>query len=136
MNLVGKHGKGESVWLGFFLYDVLTQFADLAAARGDVGVRRALPAARRRSCAATSSSMAWDGGWYRRAYFDDGTPLGSASEPGMPDRFDRRRAGPCCPARAMPERSRLAMDAVDQRLVRRDHALIQLLGSAVRQIGI
>ncbi len=81
MNLVGIQGKGESVWLGFFLYDVLTQFAELARRRGDDGVRSSVAAARRGSCAGIIERHAWDGAWYRRAYFDDGTPLGSAANP-------------------------------------------------------
>jgi len=76
MNMIGKDGRGESVWLAFFLYDVLTQFAALAEQRQDPVV-----AARFLGHAATLrqniESNAWDGGWYRRAYFDDGTPLGS-----------------------------------------------------------
>ena len=77
MNNVGAQGKGESVWLGFFLFEVLTQFGNLADRQGD-----ALFAER---CRNESEQLrrnlelhGWDGGWYRRAYFDDGTPLGSA----------------------------------------------------------
>ena len=87
MNLVGEHGKGESVWLAFFLYDVLMQFAELARLRGDAVVRRALPA-RSERLRRNIEQHGWDGEWYRRAYFDDGTPLGSASNRRMPDRFD------------------------------------------------
>ena len=79
MNLVGTQGKGESVWLGFFLYDVLTQFAALARARRRRAVRRALRRARPRRLRGNIEQHGWDGDWYRRAYFDDGTPLGSAS---------------------------------------------------------
>ena len=101
MNLVGKDGRGESVWLAFFLYDVLTQFAELARARND-------PAFADR-CVTQAQQLqknieqhAWDGEWYRRAYFDNGEPLGSAHQSRMPDRFPaaklvgdqrRRRAG-------------------------------------------
>lgn len=77
MNLVGKDGKGESVWLAFFLYEVLNQFATLARARKDSGTadRLELEAGRLRG---NIEQSGWDGEWYRRAYFDDGTPLGSA----------------------------------------------------------
>ena len=80
MNLVGQHGKGESVWLAFFLYDVLTQFAELARRRGDVTTvdKYTLEAGRLRG---NIEEHGWDGEWYRRAYFDDGTPLGSAANP-------------------------------------------------------
>jgi glycosyl hydrolase family 36 len=78
MNKVGEHGKGESIWLAFFLYDVLTRFAEVARMRRDV-----LFAERCRSEAAlvreNIERHSWDGEWYRRAYFDDGSPLGSAS---------------------------------------------------------
>ena len=78
MNLVGQHGKGESVWLAFFLYDVLTQFAELARRRGDAAIadRCTVEAGRLRG---NIEEHGWDGEWYRRAYFDDGTPLGSAA---------------------------------------------------------
>lgn len=125
MNMVGEHGEGESVWLGFFLYDVLMQFAEVARLRGDLSFaercREEAAGARR-----NIEEHGWDGEWYRRAYFDDGTPLGSASN-------DE------CQIDSIPQswsvlsgagdatRSRLAMDAVYRRLVRRDHALIQLL---------
>ena len=80
MNLVGEHGKGESVWLGFFLYDVLTRFTEVANARGDISfVERC-----QREAAQLRRNLeehGWDGAWYRRAYFDDGSPLGSSSNP-------------------------------------------------------
>ena len=86
MNLVGQHGKGESVWLAFFLYDVLTQFVELARRRGDAATvdKYTLEAGRLRG---NIEEHGWDGEWYRRAYFDDGTPLGSACNPRVPDRF-------------------------------------------------
>ena len=78
MNKVGEHGTGESVWLGFFLYEGLVRFADVARQRGDLSFaeRCQEEAAQLRQHLEQSG---WDGAWYRRAYFDDGTPLGSAS---------------------------------------------------------
>ena len=78
MNMVGEHGRGESVWLGFFLYDVLMQFAEVARLRGDLSFaeRCQREAAQLRQ---NIEQHGWDGEWYRRAYFDDGSPLGSAS---------------------------------------------------------
>src|SRR4030095_2597659 len=77
MNAVGAHGKGESVWLGWCLHVVVSEWATLADARGE-GKR----AERwREYVSALKTSLereAWDGDWYRRADFDDGTPLGSA----------------------------------------------------------
>ena len=90
MNLVGIKGTGESVWLGFFLCAVLTQFAELARGRGD--------AAFAERCEAEGVKLrqnlelhGWDGEWYRRAYFDDGSPLGSADQRRMPDRLRRAK---------------------------------------------
>ena len=124
MNKVGAEGKGESVWNGWFFVTVLTAFAQLAEQRGQIAdatwcregaeqLRQALEA------------TAWDGAWYRRAYFDDGTPLGSAQN-------DE------CQIDALPQawaiisgagdrtRAQSAMDAVEKRLVRADDMLIRL----------
>ncbi len=125
MNLVGEHGKGESVWLGFFLYEVLMRFTEVARKRGDASF-----ADRCRSEAAqvrrNIEQNGWDGAWYRRAYFDDGSPLGSASNPEC--QIDSvAQSWSVLSGGGDAERSRMAMEAVDKRLVRRDHALIQLL---------
>jgi cellobiose phosphorylase len=125
MNLVGAQGKGESVWMGFFLYDVLMRFTLLARARGDIPFadRCTLEAEQVRR---NIELNGWDGGWYRRAYFDDGTPLGSAENAEC--QIDSvAQSWSVLSGAGDPERSRLAMEAVDQRLVRRDHGLIQLL---------
>jgi len=124
MNLVGEHGKGESVWLAFFLFDVLTQFANLARQRGDNAT------ADRYTAQSTQlrdhiTENTWDGDWYRRAYFDDGTPLGSATNDecqidSLPQSWSVISHG------GTPERSRIAMQAVDRRLVRRDDREIHL----------
>ena len=80
MNLVGIHGRGESVWLGFFLYEVLMKFTQIARLRGDLSfVERCQKEADQLRL--NIEQNGWDGGWYRRAYFDDGSPLGSASDP-------------------------------------------------------
>jgi len=125
MNLVGEHGKGESVWLGFFLYDVLMRFTEVAIARGDIPFvercRREAGHLRR-----NLEEHGWDGEWYRRAYFDDGTPLGSASNPEC--QIDSiAQSWSVLSGAGDHERSRMAMEAVDERLVRREHGLIQLL---------
>jgi cellobiose phosphorylase len=129
MNLVGIEGRGESVWLGFFLCDVLHRFCAVARARDDHAFAEVCVAEEAR-LRRNIEQHGWDGEWYRRAYFDDGTPLGStvntecridsiaqswsvlsAAPDGNPDRT----------------RSRRAMDSVYQRLVRRDDALVALL---------
>jgi cyclic beta-1,2-glucan synthetase len=125
MNLVGEEGKGESVWLGFFLYEVLMQFTEIARTRGDLSfVERC-----RREAAQLRRNLeqnGWDGEWYRRAYFDDGSPLGSASNPEC--RIDSiAQSWSVLSGAGDPERSRRAMEAVDKHLVRREHAIIQLL---------
>jgi len=125
MNLVGIHGKGESVWLGFFLYEVLMRFAELADIRGDTSFaeRCRAEAAQLRQNIERSS---WDGEWYRRAYFDDGTLLGSASNTEC--QIDSiAQSWSVLSGAGDAGHSRMAMEAVDKRLVRRDHALIQLL---------
>jgi cellobiose phosphorylase len=125
MNMVGAQGKGESIWLAFFLYEVLTQFGRLARVHGD------LPFAER--CQVEAEQLrrnieqhGWDGAWYRRAYFDDGTPLGSASNAEC--QIDSiAQSWSVLSGAGGARRSRQAMEALDERLVRREHALIQLL---------
>jgi cellobiose phosphorylase len=125
MNLVGIHGKGESVWLGFFLYQVLQDFEVLADARGDAEFAERC----RREAAQLSANIergAWDENWYRRAYFDDGTPLGSAENTEC--RIDSiAQSWSVLSGAGEPERSRMAMKALNEHLVRRDRGLVQLL---------
>ena len=125
MNLVGMQGKGESVWLGFFLYDTLIRFSELARLQGDASfVER---------CHSEADQLrrnlelhAWDGSWYRRAYFDDGTPLGSAVNTEC--QIDSiAQSWSVLSGAGDAGRSRTAMASLDQRLVRREHGLIQLL---------
>ncbi|MBN1879666.1 cyclic beta 1-2 glucan synthetase [bacterium] len=124
MNLVGNQGRGESVWLAFFLYDVLTRFAELARARNDPAfAERCLNQAHQLQ--QNIEQHAWDGQWYLRAFFDNGDPLGSQSNQE-------------CQIDSLPQswalisgagdltRARQAMQSVDQRLIRRDAGLIQL----------
>jgi cellobiose phosphorylase len=125
MNCVGAQGKGESVWLGFFLYDVLECFTKLARRRGDMAF-----AERCQSEAAkvqrNIEESGWDGAWYRRAYFDDGSPLGSVSS--LECQIDSiAQSWSVLSGAGDPARSRQAMDALDKRLVRRDDGIIQLL---------
>lgn len=125
MDRVGMQGKGESIWLGFFLYDVLMQFTEVARLRGDgaLAERCQQEAAQVRQ---NLEQQGWDGGWYRRAYFDDGTPLGSASNAEC--QIDSiAQSWSVLSGAGEPERARLAMEALDTRLVRRDQGLIQLL---------
>ncbi|HSH76275.1 MAG TPA: protein ndvB, partial [Longimicrobiales bacterium] len=125
MNRVGAEGRGESVWLGFFQIDVLRQFGALARLHGDptFADRCTAEGARLREAI---EQHAWDGAWYRRAWFDDGTPLGSSENAEC--RIDAiSQSWSVLSGTADPERARMAMQAVDEWLVRRDDALIQLL---------
>jgi cyclic beta-1,2-glucan synthetase len=94
MNRVGEQGRGESVWLGWLLYATLTAFASLADARQEE-TRAATWRAHAAALQGALEREAWDGEWYRRGYFDDGTPLGSAG------------AAVCAPVRQDAARSRL-----------------------------
>jgi cyclic beta-1,2-glucan synthetase len=125
MNLVGRHGKGESVWLAFFLCHVLGEFAKLARLRADSSFadRCEMEAMQLRQ---RIEQNAWDGKWYRRAYFDDGSPMGSLSNAEC--QIDSvAQSWAVLSGAGDAERVRTAMNAVNLRLVRRDHALIQLL---------
>jgi cellobiose phosphorylase len=125
MNMVGAAGKGESIWLGFFLYRVLLEFAALAQGRGDASFAQ--------RCRAEAQTLqrnlelhGWDGAWYRRAYFDDGTPLGSAANAEC--RIDSiAQSWSVLSGAADAARATQAMRSLDQRLVRREQRLVQLL---------
>ncbi len=124
MNRVGVEGRGESVWLGFFLGTLLRTFADLSDARGDHE-----RAARYRAEVSRLGSMlelAWDGDWYLRGYFDDGTPLGSARN--LECRLDSLPQSWSVLSGLVPaRRAERAIDAVRAHLVRRPLGLILLL---------
>jgi len=125
MNLVGLHGRGESVWLGFFLHEVLTRFAELAGERADHAfAQRCIEEAA--TLRGNLESGGWDGAWYRRAYFDDGTALGSAgSDECSIDSVAQSWA--VLSGAAAPAKAAMAMEALDVRLVDRQHALVRLL---------
>jgi cyclic beta-1,2-glucan synthetase len=124
MNRVGAEGRGESVWLGWFLVVVLNDTATICERRNRVEL-----AQRYRSQAKWLTGMlelAWDGAWYRRAYFDDGTPLGSAQN--QECRLDSlTQSWAVLSGAADPARARLAMDAVRTHLVRREAQIVLLL---------
>ena len=121
LDRVGEAGKGESVWLGWFLYSTLNAFADVAE-RHD-SLQRA--AAWREHAASLKDSLereAWDGDWYRRAFFDDGEPLGSVANNEC--RIDSIAQSWAVISRAAkPARAARAMAALDKYLVRRDEKL-------------
>lgn len=125
MNLVGREGRGESVWMAFFLFDVLRAFEPLCHARGD-DVRARHYAEHRTALAAAIDAHAWDGAWYRRAYFDDGTPLGTAAAAEC--RIDVLPQAWAVISGAAPRaRAEAAMDAIERELVMPEGGLIRLL---------
>jgi cellobiose phosphorylase len=125
MNLVGIEGKGESVWLAFFLITVLQRFVPIARGRGDESLARQCEddAALLRT---NIEASAWDGEWYLRAWFDDGTPVGSAANTEC--RIDSiAQSWSVLSGAASPERGTSAMSAVERHLVRGETRIVQLL---------
>ncbi len=124
MNRVGEAGKGESVWLGWFLYSALEAFVPIAEKRGDLARVRSW----REHAMALKESLevhGWDGGWYRRGYFDDGTPLGSAGSSEC--RIDSiAQSWGVISRAAEPARAAMAMAAVYERLVRVNDGILLL----------
>jgi len=124
MNRVGEAGRGTSAWLGWFLLGTLADFVPLARDRGD-HARVALWEEHAARLKQTLETAGWDGGWYRRGYFDDGTPLGSAESAEC--RIDSiAQSWSVLSGRGDAERSRQAMDAVLDRLVDREAGIVRL----------
>ncbi|MFZ0492848.1 MAG: glucoamylase family protein [Acidimicrobiia bacterium] len=123
-NRVGREGRGESVWLGWFLEANLRRFADIADGLGKTKLaakwrQRAL------DLQASLEAEAWDGDWYRRAFFDDGTPLGSSVNPEC--RIDSiSQSWSVIHGGAPTDRARRAMDSVEEYLVHRGDGLVLL----------
>ncbi len=124
MDKVGHYGRGESVWLAFFLYDILIKFSELGKKANDPSFAE--------KCRITAGQLkkdisehAWDGAWYRRAYFDDGSPLGSAKNEEC--RIDSIAQSWAVLSKAGdPEHTLSAMQAADQNLVKKEDGIIQL----------
>jgi cyclic beta-1,2-glucan synthetase len=124
MNRIGLQGKGESVWLGWFLYATLHEFSDVCE---NIGEKDQAQRYRQQAQILGQSleNNAWDGAWYRRAYFDDGTPLGSSkNEECQIDSLAQSWA--VLSGAADPDRAQQAMEAVEELLVDWDDALIKL----------
>ena len=124
MNRVGEHGRGESVWLGWFLHATLHAFAPVAQARGELALATAWLGHATKLRAALEQH-AWDGEWYRRGFFDDGTPLGSAHNDECQIDAIAQSWGIISGA-ANPARAARAMDALDAQLLQRDPPLAML----------
>ncbi len=123
MNRVGEKGRGESVWLGWFLQATLMSFAPMAEARGEHA--RAVSWLAHAAALQKALEQAWDGDWYRRGYFDDGTPLGSAASAEC--RIDSiAQSWSVISGAADGDRALRGMANVDSQLVRQDAGLVLL----------
>ena len=134
MNMVGPEGKGESVWLAFFMCDVLTRFTRLARMRGDLAFCTQCENEVER-LRQTIEEHCWDGQWYLRAFFDDGTPIGSSLSAEC--RIDSiAQSWSVLSKVGEAAHSRMAMEAVDKYLVRRDAGIIALLAPPFDKSGL
>jgi cyclic beta-1,2-glucan synthetase len=125
MNRVGVHGKGESVWLAWFLITTARKFADHADERGDHAVAQELRLNADKYGEAVEAS-AWDGAWYRRAYYDDGAPLGSHENENC--KIDSiAQTWSVISRSGETDRTHIAMKSLNEHLVREDARLIMLL---------
>lgn len=122
---VGEHGKGESVWMAFFLYDILIRFAEIARSHKDAVFAE--------ECLKEADLLkknvdlhAWDGNWYKRAWFDDGTPLGSSvNDECMIDSISQSWS--VLSQAGETKRANTAMESAYQHLVQKDFGIIKLL---------
>lgn len=125
MNRVGHDGRGESVWMGFFLVQTLADFIPLCRERGDE-IRAGRFEAYRTRLRTALNDAGWDGDWYRRGYYDDGMPLGSnASDECKIDAI--AQAWAIISKVATPERATAALDSLEKHLISDDDRLIRLL---------
>ena len=128
MNEVGRHGKGESVWLAWFQSEVIRRFAPIAEAHGEIQIATELRQ-HAHNLVNAAEHEAWDGKWYRRAFYDDGTPLGSATN-------DECKIDSLCQSWAViskaarEDRASMGMQSVMEQLVDREGKLIKLLTPA------
>ncbi len=125
MNEVGRHGRGESVWLAWFQIDVINRFAAILETQGN-NDRASQLRAHAASLKVAVEEHGWDGAWYRRAYYDDGTPLGSAEcDECVIDSLAQSWA--VISKAGQATRQAQAMQSVRERLVDRDASIIKLL---------
>jgi len=125
MNRIGQAGRGESVWMAFFLYYVLDRMIPACRLRFDEA-RAARYQEHQHRLRAALNAEGWDGHWYRRAFFDDGEPVGTAGADEC--QIDALvQAWAALSGAGDEQKSRQAMEAVERRLVREDAGLIQLL---------
>jgi cyclic beta-1,2-glucan synthetase len=136
MNHVGREGRGESVWLAWFLVEVLNRFAAIVTDRGE-NQRAAFYQAQSEILRAAVERNGWDGEdgrWYRRAYFDDGTPLGSRKNDEC--QIDSLPQSWAVIAGGNPDRCHVAMQSVVAHLVRFDQRLVRLFAPAFENTSL
>ena len=125
MNTVGNQGRGESVWLGWFLCDIIGRFAPVCEARGDTAFAKTILEYRVQLTDALNRE-AWDGAWFRRAYFDDGTPMGSSENTEC--KIDSiAQSWAVLSGCAEPEKAGRALESLGQHLVDEKNGIIKLL---------
>ncbi|MES2431885.1 MAG: glucoamylase family protein [Bacteroidota bacterium] len=124
MDKVGHHGKGESVWLAFFLHEILIKFSEIASMKKDTALIKKCKDATE-LLKININKNAWDGEWYRRAYFDDGTPLGSSiNEECKIDSI--AQSWSVISGAGEPDRQKTAMDSAEKYLVKKQDGILQL----------
>jgi cellobiose phosphorylase len=124
MNRVGLEGRGESIWLGWFIVVVLNEFADLINDASSEGYRM-----QAKRITEALENGGWDGEWYRRAYFDDGTPLGSSIN--HEDYIDSLpQSWAVISGKANPERARKGLESAWKHLVWEEEDIVLLLTPA------
>lgn len=125
MSRIGREGRGESVWMGFFIYTILERWIPLCENRGEHARGKAYAIYRAELLIALNDA-GWDGDWYRRAYYDDGTPLGTHL--GDECRIDAlAQAWAIISKAAPPDRAEQALDSLKAELVDAEHDIIRLL---------
>jgi cellobiose phosphorylase len=125
MNTVGNKGKGESIWLGWFIYTILNRFTPICIQMKEKDRAKRYEKIARQIMESIENN-AWDGGWYLRAYFDDGTPLGSAQNSEC--KIDSlAQTWAVISGAGRIERVKEAMEALEHYLVKRDEGLVLLL---------
>ncbi len=125
MNRVGRQGRGESIWLGFFIYHILEAFLTICVLRSDAE-RVAKYSKYQEQLAEALNDAGWDGHWYRRAYYDDGQPLGTQDDEEC--RIDAlAQAWAVMSKVAPPERAQQAMEALTSQLISERDGIIRLL---------
>jgi cyclic beta-1,2-glucan synthetase len=125
MSRIGREGRGESVWMGFFLFTILNRWIPLCESRGESDRVRNYLAYRDQLLPAINDA-GWDGDWYRRAYYDDGTPLGTHLDDEC--RIDALAQAWAVISKAAPaDRVAKSLDALESELIDADHGIIRLL---------